>query len=324
MARMMVYAWYDQDSVLKETKFGDHYVSEDLSEEEARRNTVAYIRTQFPRRGRHFDSGRVLYDVWDVSKIAEDHEKFYAHSHIDDLIGSAIGRRGTKQGGEFHSLDFEEFRYRFSEYLKKTAQPLPVAGLSQWQYDQAENVLTAIKSADFIKSKDKVIMAELCARFGKTIWAGALTVETGTQVTVVASYVLTSFASFANDLNEFEQFRNLEIVDSASSDYKDKITTALKENKQVVVFLSMCGSAKRQDRIDYIFGLKNSRLVFIDEADYGAHTEKQADPFIAAKKPNDIVILMTGTNGERACGKWKIEHYLGTTYAELLMEKAGV
>lgn len=318
MARMMTYAHYDQDSSLEETKFGDHFVSEDLSPEEARQHTIEYIRTQYPRRGRHFDNGRVLYEVWDVSEIAKQNKKFYKGSHIDDVIGDAVGRRSTKQGKEFHSLNFVEFQYRINEYFKKVGQPLKEVGLAQWQYDQAENIISAMTEGH------KVMLAELCARFGKTIWAGALAVETGTEVTVIASYVLTSFASFAKDLNEFEQFRDLEIIDSAGDNYQKEIKSALKEGKQVVVFLSMCGSTKRQDRIDYIFSLKNSRLVFIDEADYGAHTEKQADPFIAAKKPNDTIVLMTGTNGERACGNWKIDHYLGTTYAELLMEKAGV
>ena len=318
MARMMVYAHFDQDSNLEETKFGDHFVSEDLSDEEARQHTISYIRTQFPRRGRHFDNGRILYEVWDVSEIAKKHKKFYERSHIDDVIGDQVGRRGTKQGGEYHSLDFTEFVYRINEYFKKVGQPLKSAGLARWQYDQAENVIQSIADGK------KVILAELCARFGKTIWAGALAVETNAKVTVIASYVLTSFASFAKDLNEFEQFRNLEIIDSASPTYQKDIKKALKEGKQVVIFLSMCGSKKRQDRINYIFNLKETRLVFIDEADYGAHTQKQADPFIAAKKLKDVVILMTGTNGERACGNWIIDHYLGTTYAELLMEKAGV
>jgi hypothetical protein len=208
--------------------------------------------------------------------------------------------------------------YKVNEYLKKVGQPLPVAGLAQWQADAAENVLEAVANGN------RVIMAELCARFGKTIWSGALAVESGAKVTIVASYVLTSFASFAKDLNQFEQFRDMEIVDSGDDNYKKQIKDALKEGRQVVVFLSMCGGRLRQDRIDFIFGLKENRLVFIDEADFGAHTDKQADPFIVAKKPQDVVVLMTGTNGERACGNWAVDHYLGTTYAELLMERAGV
>ena len=317
MAKMMTYAWNDQDNNLDETKYGDHFVTEECTEQEAIDHTVAYIRTQFPRRARHFDSGRVLFKVWDVSEIAKAEKKFYKGSHIDDVIRESIGRPGT-QGKEFHALPFDEVVYRVNNYINKTNQPRIEAGLSQWQYDAANNVLLAISE------NKRTILAELCARFGKTIWAGALAVETGASVAIVASYVLTSFASFAKDLTEFEQFRNMEIVDSASDSYQDDIKKAVNENRQVIVFLSMCGSSKRQDRIDYLFGLKQDRLVFIDEADFGAHTDKQADPFIAARKSNDTVILMTGTNGERACGNWSIDHYLGTTYAELLMEKAGV
>jgi hypothetical protein len=322
MSRMMVYAHFDQDSTLEETKFGDHFVSDDLTDDQAVADTVAYIRTQYPRRGRHFDNGRVLHQVWDVSAIAKKHKKFYKGSHIDDVIGETVGRRGTKQGKEFHSLNFVDFQYRINEYFKKNDQPLPVAGLAQWQYDQANAVIDAVKLGK------RIILAELCARFGKTIWAGALAIETGAKVTVIASYVLTSFASFAKDLNQFEQFRNMEIIDSGDDNYKKQIKDALKEGRQVVVFLSMCGGSLRQDRIDFIFGLKENRLVFIDEADFGAHTDKQADPFIVAKKPQDVVVLMTGTNGERACGNWDVGgkegYYIGTTYAELLMERAGV
>lgn len=318
MARMMVYAWFDKGHELQETKFGDHFVSQDCTEQEAVEDTLNYMRTQFPRRGRYFDSDAVLKRVWDVSAIATKAKKFYKGSHIDDYIrDDAIGRPG-KQGKEFHALDFDEVEYRVNNYVRKSEQPLPVAGLAPWQYDAATNILSAVGD------NKKTILAELCARFGKTIWGGALSLESQCRLTIVASYVLTSFASFAKDLSAFEQFRSMELIDSADPNYKKEIESALKQNKQVTVFLSMCGSKKRQDRIDYLFSLDHDRLVLIDEADYGAHTNNQADPFIAARKTNDIVVLMTGTNGERACGNWEIDHYLGTTYAELLMEKAGV
>jgi hypothetical protein len=317
MARMMTYAWYDKGHELKETKYGDHFVPDDCTLDEAVHHTLKYMRGQFPRRARYFDSDAVLKEVWDVSDIAKKAKKFYKGSHIDDVIRESIGRPG-KQGKEFHALEFDEVVYRVNNYVKKSQQTLIKVSLAQWQYDDADNVLQAIASGK------KTILAELCARFGKTIWAGALAVETGAPVTIVASYVLTSFASFAKDLTKFEQFRNMEIIDSSSDTYQDDIKSACKQNKQVVVFLSMCGGSKRQDRIAYLFGLKQNRLLFVDEADFGAHTEKQTDSFINARQPKDIVILMTGTNGERACGNWVIDHYLGTTYAELLMEKAGI
>jgi len=314
--RMFCYLWHETTDV-DESKFGERWVFAGQDPEIECRER---IRDSLGVRKDKYDEGKVIVDaIWDVTELAKTEcpAKFKPHGKVDDYIRNIIGfRKGPT--GEVHTLDAVDMAYRINELLKKSSQPLPIVGLAQWQYDQAIDVMNSINQGS------KVILAELCARFGKTIWAGALTLETEAKITVVASYVLTSFASFAKDLNEFEQFRNFELVDSADAEYQQQIKKAIKENKQVVVFLSMCGSAKRQDRIDFIFGLKEPRLVFIDEADFGAHTEKQADPFIAAKKSKDVVILMTGTNGERACGNWQIDHYVGTTYAELLMEKAGV
>ena len=310
----MTYAWQDKLHALQETKFGDHYIQEECSDKEAIQHTLDYVRTQFPRRGKYFDSDAVLKHVWDVTKIAEKEKRFYHHSHIDDIIGSAaIGRRGTAQGGEFHPYEFNEVVYKINRYIAKTGQPLPMLSLAPWQGDIAENMLTALSEGK------RTILAELACRFGKTLFAGALTLETNINLTIVASYVLTSFSSFAKDLSEFEQFRDFEIIDSAGTNFEVEVSDALKSGKQVIVFLSMCGSTKRQNRIDYLFALDVRRMCFIDEADYGAHTEKQTDPFIAARKKDDIICLLTGTNGERACGNWTIDHYMGMTYAEMLM-----
>lgn len=314
--RMFCYLWHEIQDI-NECKFGEKWV---FAKKDPVEECLDRVRDSLGVRKDKFDDGSVIVDqIWDVSELAKSQcpEKFKQHGKVDDFIRAIIGyRKGST--GEVHNLSAEDMAYRVNEYLKQINQPLPIAGLAQWQYDQAINVMSAVAQGH------RVILAELCARFGKTIWAGALARETETPITVIASYVLTSFASFAKDLNQFEQFRNLEIVDTARDNYRERIKAALKNRKQVVAFLSMCGGEQRQDRIDFLFGLKQSRLVFIDEADYGAHTSKQADPFIAARRPQDTVILMTGTNGERACGAWKIDHYIGTTYAELLLEQAGI
>lgn len=314
MDRMFCYLWHETTDD-NECKFGERFVFDGQNPEEECRKR---IRDSLGVRKDKFDEGTVIVDaIWDVSVWADQVGRNKKGGHMDDYIREQIGfRKGST--GEVHSLNADVMALKVNQLLQKQNQPLKEAGLSQWQYDQAEEVLRAIALGK------RVILAELCARFGKTIWAGALAIESGSPLTIVASYVLTSFASFAKDLTEFEQFRNLDVVDSADSNYESQISQALKNKRQVVVFLSMVGSTKRQDRIDYLFALNQPRLVFIDEADFGAHTEKQADPFIAAQQDRDVVVLMTGTNGERACGNWTIDHYLGTTYAELLMEKAGI
>lgn len=313
----MVYAWFDTNHALPEVKFGDHFIPDNMSFDEAVKHTLRYVRTQFQRRGQYFDTSAVLKMVWDVSEIAKVNGKFYGHSHIDDVVRVCIpGKMGT-QGGEFHACAFDDAIHAVNTYIARSKQALPIVSLTQWQHDDAAEVVLEIAVGK------RTILAELCARYGKTLWAGTLAIETGARITIVASYVLSSFSSFAKDLSRFEQFRKLEMVDAKASDYEQKVQDALDDGRQVLVFMSMCGGGKRQDRLDFLFGLPHSRLLVIDEADYGAHTKNQCDPFIDARKPDDVVVLMTGTNGDRACGSWKIDHYLSKTYAELVMVRRG-
>ena len=167
----------------------------------------------------------------------------------------------------------------------------------------------------------RTIVAELCARFGKTIWSGVLVKETNRPLTIVASYVLTSFASFKKDLSAFEQFRDFVLVDAADEEWEDQVQNAIEAGLQAVVFLSMCAGGRRQDKIDFLFGQPVNKLVIVDEADFGVHQVKQSTPLIEARGEDDVVVLMTGTNGDKAASIWPVDHYLSVTYPELLMEK---
>lgn len=312
LGRMFLYCWWEIDKPY-ECKFGERFVfiGQDPEKEVWKR-----IRASLGVRKDIIDDGLVKLEAfWDVSDWAERVGRNQKQKRMDDLVREMVGfRKGAT--GEIHSLSAVELVCKVNELLQTHDQPLPVAGLSQWQFD------TAVETVEAIENGNRVIMAELCARFGKTIWAGVLALETEAPLTIVASYVLTSFFSFKKDLTSFEQFRNLAVIDSANDNYLKDVKAALKEGRQVVVFLSMCGSSKRQERIDELFNIRKQRLLIIDEADFGAHREKQSDPFIEALKKNDNAILMTGTNGERACGNWSIDYYLGMTYAELLVAKA--
>jgi hypothetical protein len=315
MSRMMIYSWYDQDNSLGETKMGDHFVPMECSLAQAESHTVDYIRTQFPRRARHFNSGRVLYKVWDVSDIAKRFNKFRKGSHIDDLIREAcLGYPGT-QGREFHALHFDTVSTKINAYLHRMGTPPPPAKLTSWQAHTAQQVLSHVAQGR------RTIMAELCARFGKTIWGGVLTRETNADLTVVVSYVLTSFASFEKEFVSFSQFADFVCVDTAEPEYQTVIDRALAQGRQVVAFLSMCSGSRRQQKIDYLFGLDTSRLILIDEADFGVHRAGQARPLVDARDPNDVIVLMTGTNADKAASYWPVDSAVSVVYPELLMEK---
>ena len=312
MPYTIVYDWEDLDAPESEQKFGDHF-SEAATLEDAFEETRKYVRGSLGRQKHKFDEGRiVLHRMWDATEYAKLKGRFGKHQKIDDVIRPVIGHHVA---ADVHRIDADTLIERVNRELIKHGQPLPLAGLSQNQYTAAENVIAAVAQGK------RTVVAELCARFGKTIWSGAMVRETNAQLTVVASYVLTSFASFRKDLTSFEQFRDLVLVDAGEPDWESTVETAIGAGQQAVVFLSMCAGGRRQDKIDFLFGLDAVRLVIVDEADFGVHQVKQSQPLIQARGEQDVVILMTGTNSDKAASIWPVDHYLSVTYPELLIEK---
>lgn len=312
MPYTILYDWEDLDAPEAEQKFGDHY-SEAPTLEEAFEETKKYIRSSLGRQKHKFDEGRIIiHKMWDATEYAKLKDRFGKHQKVDDVVRPVIGYHVQ---ADVHRIDADTLIERVNKELIKHGQPLPVAGLSQNQYTAAENVIGAVAEGK------RTIVAELCARFGKTIWSGALIRETGSQLTIVASYVLTSFASFKKDLSSFEQFRDLVLIEAGDDRWEDAVQTSIDKGQQTVVFLSMCAGGRRQEKIDKLFSYPMNKLVVIDEADFGVHQLKQSQPLIEARSENDVVILMTGTNSDKAASIWPVDHYLSVTYPELLIEK---
>lgn len=313
MDRMFCYLWHETTDE-NECKFGERWVKSGQDPEtEVRKRIKDSVGV---RKDKINDGSIELVAFWDVTDLAKTQcpDRLKQHGRVDDYIREQIGfRKGTT--GEIHTLSAVEMAYKVNELLKKVGQSLPVAGLSQNQYTAAENVIEAISEGK------RTIVAELCARFGKTIWSGALIRETGAELTIVASYVLTSFASFKKDLSSFEQFRDFVLIDSGETDWEVKIQQARDKGKQAIVFLSMCAGSRRQNKIDTLFGHSINKLMIIDEADFGVHQPKQSRPLAEVRSEDDVVIIMTGTNGDKAASIWPVDHYLSVTYPELLIEK---
>jgi hypothetical protein len=312
MAFTTIYVWQDLDAPEAEMKFGDHFCEVDTLEQ-AFTDTQKYIRGSLGRQKHKFDEGRiVIHKVWDATEYAKLKGRFGKHQKIDDVIRPVIGHHVQ---ADVHRIDADTLIERVNKELIKHNQPLPLACLSQNQHDAVVNVQEAIALGK------RTIIAELAARFGKTIWSGSVIRETNKSLTIIASYVLTSFASFRKDLTSFEQFRDFELIDAGEIDWEDKVLHATSAGLQAVVFLSMCNGSQRQDKIDFLFNVTASRMLIVDEADYGVHQFKQSQPLIDAHNPDDIVILMTGTNADKAASVWHVDHYLSVTYPELLIEK---
>lgn len=306
---MFCYLWQEDDD---ECKFGERWVLPGQDPEvECRKR----IRESVGVRKDKYDSGDIkILAIWDVTTLATKVGRCYQRSRMDDYLRNFIGyRKGAT--GEIHTLSGNDMKLRVNRLLAKLEQPLPEAKLSTKQYEVASEAI------DNFNRDNNVILAALCARFGKTIWSGAVSIEMETQLTVIASYVKTVFTSFATDLTSFQQFAGHEHVDTSDSNYQQKINDAIAEGKKVFAYLSLANGAQRQARIDFLFGLNVRKMLIVDEADFGAHQIKQAQPLVDQLANIDYTIIMTGTNADRAVTHWPINSIISVTYPELLIQK---
>lgn len=312
--RMYCYLW-EEAANPKECKFGQRWVKAGL---DPWADCCTRIRQSLGTRKDIYDQGDVnVIAVWDVSEYAQANNRFDKKAKIDDYIRDIIGYRKGKTG-EVHKLPALEMKFKIDRFLAKQNQPLPIAKLSTMQYQVAQEIL------DSFNDGHKVILAELCARFGKTIWSSAVAVEQDVDVIIVASYVKTVFTSFATDITSFSQFSQYEHVSADDADYQDQVEDALSQGRKVFVYLSLCNGSKRQSRIDFITGVDAPKMLIVDEADFGAHQEKQAKPLVDKLDTIDQVLIMTGTNADRAVTFWHVDHMVSVTYPELLLQKKKV
>lgn len=312
----MLYLYEDTDSPETELKFGERF-NDFPTLELAIEDVKKYIRSSQGRSKHKYDEGRIAVRyIRDASEYAKHFNRFKPHAKLDDFIRNklVLGER-VSNTSEFHRfIEADEFIRRINNELNNY-QNSPDVKLSTKQFDQLKNVIKALSNGAL------VILAELCARFGKTIWAGSLIREAEAQLTVITSYVLSSFYSFIKEFTSFQQFQDFVLVDTKDEDYKKRIKQGLEDGKQVIAFLSLCPGGLREDRVEFLYNKKIDILTIVDEADYGAHHPSQCDVLINAQKKNDRVVLMTGTGADRAVGNWNVDYHTSVTYVELLAEK---
>ena len=312
MDQMFCYLWWDK-SHPDQCKFGERWV---FAGQDPKKEIYKRIKDSLQVSKHKLKTGEVeLFAYWDVTEYAKKINRCYKQSRVDDAIRPHIGHR-LEGSREFHALSPQEVKNKVDNFLAKQGQPLPPLGLAVWSARQLEQFL------EYVEQGSRTIGGEFCGRFGKTTFAGAAIRELNIPLTIITSYVLTSFTSFENDLSGFEQFKDLVLVDTKDDDYQETIDLNLAQGKQVVAFVSLCVGGSRQSRIDFLAGRPVQRFWVIDEADYGAQRAGQANMLKQARHPDDIVFPMTGTDADQATALWKLDApLLTTTYPELVMEK---
>jgi hypothetical protein len=183
--------------------------------------------------------------------------------------------------------------------------------LAVWQLETVDRII------DDIEQGNKLVIEEKPPRAGKTMIYLAAHSIIPHQVMTVCTYYPSVFSSFRKEVFKYSQFEHFIILDLKDKGFEEKFHQAIFQNKKIVVLSTLYSSTNVEKNIPIISNFKD-KFVVVDEADYGAHTEKKA-PVVVEIANENLTILTTGTNSKRAIGNTHVpDRYHSLTYFDLL------
>ncbi len=163
----------------------------------------------------------------------------------------------------------------------------------------------------------------LAARFGKTLQALSLFRDSGLQIMVVAAHWLAANESFVKTVNSrFDIAADITVV---KPDY-DEFKAAIDKGGRVLIDVSLHKDAADIDPRLVAALSVHKKLIYIDEADYGAWRDGKRETAAQFIEPGiNLVCVATGTNIERALigTKGNLQEPITVTYLDLVEAKRG-
>lgn len=152
---------------------------------------------------------------------------------------------------------------------KRVRNKVKLRKLQQKALDDAMNIIS--RGVDVA-----TVIANLCPRFGKTIWAlmlfNAITEKYGNRVMLLPAYWLSVHSSFIDELEQFDDFLDIALVTDELS-----AIHALDNNQRIIVPISLHGEYEEWAiKHQWIANINNNDIfVFADEGDFGTHADNQ-------------------------------------------------
>lgn len=142
---------------------------------------------------------------------------------------------------------------------------------------------TINKAMEYIEKQEltATILANLCPRFGKTRWAlmlfNRISEKYGNRVMLLPAYWLSVHTSFISELNGFDDFIDIALIDPNDENAENEALSALEMGQRIVVPISLHGDlAAWQEKHSWLKNIKNDNIyMFADEGDFGTHTDNQ-------------------------------------------------
>lgn len=125
------------------------------------------------------------------------------------------------------------------------------------------------------------VIANLCPRFGKTIWAfmlfNRISEQYGNRVMLLPAYWLSVHSSFEGELGKFDDFLDIALIDPNKEGAEIAAAHALDNGQRIVIPLSLHGDFDEWSvKHEWVSKINNNDIfMFADEGDFGTHAENQ-------------------------------------------------
>ena len=179
-----------------------------------------------------------------------------------------------------------------------------------------------------------VIIAYLCARFGKTIWAlmlfNRIFEKYGNDVLILPAYWLSVHSSFIDELDKFDDFLDIVHVDAGAPDAVDQYNSAKRQGLKVILTVSLHGdTAEWKSKHNWIAQIPaEKKISFADEGDFGTHAENQVEKLDYITQSGEALLIKlyaSGTNIQRlAKGSGRADGVIYTAYSQLEKTEEGI
>lgn len=156
---------------------------------------------------------------------------------------------------------------------RKVRKSVKLRTLQQRALDQAMSIINT--------NSNPSIIANLCPRFGKTIWAlmlfNKISEKFGNKVMLLPAYWLSVHNSFESELDKYNDFLDIREVDPDAEDAREQAVAYLNQQCRIVVPVSLHGDFNEWcTKHEWIRDIPNNEIfMFADEGDFGTHTENQ-------------------------------------------------
>jgi hypothetical protein len=146
---------------------------------------------------------------------------------------------------------------------------------------QAHNLDKAMDIIASVTKNAASIIANLCPRFGKTIWAlmlfNRISKKYGNRVMLLPAYWLSVHSSFESELDRFKDFQDIKCIYPDSPEAWKEAWLHIEQGLRIVIPISLHGDYDEWiKKHEWISTIPNEEIfVFADEGDFGTHAENQ-------------------------------------------------